>query len=187
MTQQRNTFYDEWWIKLYSLFFAADLFCDGEINCGFNDSDFGSDEQKCDGSVRHGSGGKDRPASLYVFAVTCIATLVLVILLMFLACCCVRKYGTRHQPPSHLGHLAPFQDHLEFHMGSSGYSLIPTISYSMIQNNAKLREFLPLRTPMSTLVTSEINEKKPEDCPPAYDDLFPHCSEPTTTKTNAKH
>lgn len=112
-----------------TLYFVANLFCDGEINCGFNDEDFGADERNCDGSNRQGKsedGEKsfsDRPASLYVFAITCVATLVVVIILVLIACCCIRRFATRaHQQQQHNHHGGSSHlHHLELHLDTSMY------------------------------------------------------------------
>jgi hypothetical protein len=127
---------------------TANLFCDGEINCGFNEADFGTDEKNCEGgSTRQGKSGdeffsSDRPASLYVFAITCVVTLIVVVALVVVACCCLRKFANLRGQHSGSNSSLP-QDILEFHMGTtsiSGYeqcqvSLLSTFNEERIVSN----------------------------------------------------
>lgn len=83
------------------IFFVANLFCDGVINCGFNDDDFGADEQNCDGmKIGRGMDEVDRSVSIYVFAITTVATLVIVVIFSLIVCCCLRKFSKQRREHS---------------------------------------------------------------------------------------
>jgi len=171
---------------IFCIFTTASLRCDGEINCGFSDSDFGTDEENCSGGSGKSSEdffSHDRPASLYIFAITCIVTLIVVLALVIVACCCIRKFANlRGHHPSN-PHLSPSQDILEFHMATtnmSGYKLLQlTIQYTWPSFLYNLMIILcSFFRSNAHISLPERNEKLPEDLPPSYDALFPK-PEPT--------
>lgn len=109
--------------------FLAHLFCDGVINCGFLDEGFGADEKNCDGKAARDMDEVDRTISIYVFAITTVATLVIVVIFSLIVCCCLRKFakkhsrsGDRHHSPYTQGDnpLHPNHHHLHHHHSLSG-------------------------------------------------------------------
>ena len=93
------------------------LYCDGTINCGF-DEDFAADELECSSETVRSTDFK-RSISLYVFAVSAVSTLAIVIMFVLLVCCCMRKF---QKPPRPANEPRRSPLDIEFHLNTSGYA-----------------------------------------------------------------
>ncbi|ODN05088.1 hypothetical protein Ocin01_01574 [Orchesella cincta] len=159
---------------------SSQLFCDGVINCGFNDEDFGADEQNCGAVQPRDSDEVDRSISIYVFAITTVATLVIVVILSLIVCCCLRKFAKQRRSGDMYTQnggspLHHHSQHLHHHNQQTGFG--PDI--------IRLDTTGPTAPLRSTEPSPEKFPVVDIDQPPPYDALFPS-AKPAWQKSTSK-
>ncbi|CAL8073650.1 unnamed protein product [Orchesella dallaii] len=159
---------------------SSSLFCDGAINCGFNDEEFGSDEQSCGAVSSRDNEEVDHTISIYVFAITTVATLVIVVIFSLIVCCCLRKFAKQRRSGDTMytqSGNSPLHHHSQHLHHNHHTGLGPDI--------IRLDTTGPTAPLRSTEPSPEKFPVVDIDQPPPYDALFP--SAKPAWKSSKKH